>query len=331
MKEITELEKQFTAAFEDVATLDDLEKLRVQYLGKKGPVQDLMKLLGKLSKEERPLAGKEINKLKNFIADCIEKKKEELQEKAFEASYEAEKIDISLPGTPSFPKGAHVVQKVLSEILDLFKEMGFSVQYGPHVEHEYYNFDALNFPPDHPAKDMHDTFYLSPEMLLRTHTSNSQIRTMKETNPPIRIVSPGRCFRNEDIDASHHIMFHQVEGLYVDEKVSFVDLLSTLEEFVKKLLGPKTKVRFRPSYFPFVEPGLELDVLWTKGGDEKWLEILGAGMVHPNVLKNGGVDPEKYTGYAFGMGIERLALLTYGIDDIRYLTENDLRFLKQFS
>lgn len=331
MKEISEIEKQFKEAFKKVNTLDDLEQMRVQYLGKKGPVQGLMKLLGSLSKEDRPKAGKDINELKQKITKSLEEGRAKLQEKAFEASYEEEKIDVTLPGAPSFSKGMHVVQHFLEEVLNLFKGMGFSVQYGPHTENEYYNFDALNFPEDHPAKDMHDTFYLSPEILLRTHTSNSQIRTMKEHTPPIRMVSPGRCFRNEDIDASHHIMFHQVEGLYVDEGVSFVDLISTLEDFVKKLLGENTKIRFRPSYFPFVEPGLELDVLWCKGGEEKWLEILGAGMVHPNVLKNVGVDPEKYTGYAFGMGIERLVMLTYGIDDIRYLTENDLRFLKQFS
>ena len=233
----------------------------------------------------------------------------------------------------------HPITQMLEKLLDILIGMGFSVQLGPDVDTDYYNFEGLNFAPDHPARDMQDTFYFSPELLLRTHTSNVQVHIMEEEKPPIRIVAPGRSFRNETISARSHVFFHQVEGIYIDKGVSFADLMATLEEFISKLFGEKIEARFRPSYFPFVEPGLEVDIRCTRCRGEGcrickhtgWLEILGAGMVHPNVLKKANIDPEVYTGYAWGIGIERLAILFYDIPDIRLFTENNLRFLEQFS
>ncbi len=330
MEQVQQLLKEFEAEQSKLTSFEEVESLRIKFLGKKGPLKDLMESLAKLPKEQKPQAGKAVNEAKVTIAQQIEALKERFRKQEWQASFEQEAVDVTLPGTSSFPNGSHILSNGLDHILGLLKGMGFSIHYGPHIESEYYNFDALNFPENHPAKDMHDTFYTQDGKVLRTHTSNTQIRMMESHTPPIRMVSPGRCYRNEEVDASHHIMFHQVEGLYVDKGVSFADLLATLKQFIHKLLGDGLKVRFRPSYFPFVEPGLEMDICWQVDGQEKWLEVLGAGLVHPNVLKGCNIDPEVYSGYAFGMGVERLILLQQGIDDIRLLTENDMRFLWQF-
>jgi len=261
-----------------------------------------------------------------------------LKEEERKTSFQKEWIDISLPGRRSFLGRIHPIQQVMQKILDIFIGMGFSVQLGPDVDTDYYNFEGLNFAEDHPARDMLDTFYLGRGLLLRTHTSNVQVHAMEDFSPPLRIVAPGRVFRNEDISARSHVFFHQIEGFYVDKNVSFADLFATMNEFLKKLFGESVVSRFRPSYFPFVEPGMEVDIRCTacKGSGCRickqtgWLEILGCGMVHPNVLRKGNIDPEIYSGYAWGMGIERQAMLHYDIPDIRLFTENDLRFLSQF-
>jgi phenylalanyl-tRNA synthetase alpha chain len=245
---------------------------------------------------------------------------------------------VTLPGRRRFPGRKHVVTQVLDEMIDIMRGMGFSVQYGPDIDTDYYNFEALNFPPDHPARDMQDTFYVAPNVLLRTHTSNIQTRVMETQKPPIRIIAPGKAYRNETITARSHVFFHQVEALYIDRDVTFADLLATMKEFLVKVFHESLEVRFRPSYFPFVEPGMEVDVrcLSCRGAgcglckNSGWLEVAGAGMVHPEVLKNGDIDPEVYTGFAWGMGVERLVLLKYGVNDIRMFTENDMRFLRQF-
>lgn len=290
------------------------------------------------SAEERPNLGKLINALKEELSSHCDNTLARITQEELQRQLEAEWIDVTLPGRLSHTGASHPITQMLDRILSILSDMGFSIQLGPDVDSDHYNFGALNFPKDHPARDMQDTFYLDADLLLRTHTSNAQVRVMEQHKPPIRIVVPGRAFRNENISARSHVFFHQVEGLMVDRDVTFSDLLATLEEFLSKLLGEKVQTRFRPSYFPFVEPGLEVDVQCTacKGSGCRickhtgWLEILGAGMVHPNVLRNGGIDPEQYSGYAWGMGIERLTMLFADIPDIRYFTHNDLRFLKQF-
>ncbi len=329
-----EFEKEIQVA----QSSSDVEALEVKYLGKKGPVQDLMKLLRDAEPSERPKLGKEINDLKISIAGNIKEKLGELQAREEEKRLSDEIIDITLPGRRRYPGAKHLVTRVLDQLIDILVEMGFSVQYSPEIDTNYYNFQALNFPPNHPAMDMQDTFYITEDVLLRTHTTNIQPRFMETHEPPIRIISPGRCYRNEDVSARSHVFFHQVDGFYVDKGVSFADLLSTMETFAKRLFDPSIEVKFRPSYFPFVEPGVELDISCLVCGGEGcpickhtgWLEAAGAGMVHPEVLRNGGIDPEVYSGYAWGIGIERLVMLKYGIKDIRIFTENDLRFLRQF-
>ncbi len=316
----------------------DLEALKVRYLGKKGLLQEQLKSLRDVPDSEKPLVGKLVNDLKVEIQSRLDEALQastllELQDKINKESQ-----DVSLPGRRKNIASKHPVSQMLDEITDIFISMGFTVALGPEIETEYYNFDVLNISPDHPARDMQDTFYVAPGMLLRTHTSNVQGRVMENATPPIRTISPGRCFRNESIDARHHVFFHQVEGLYVDEGVSMQDLLATLSEFVRRLFKKEVKVRLRPSYFPFVEPGVELDMscLLCEGKgcitckNTGWIEVLGAGMVHPQVLRNVGIDPEKYTGYAWGLGVERMVCLRYGIRDIRLFAENDMRFLRQF-
>lgn len=336
--QIGALRTQFIGELKAVSKAKELEDLKVRYLGKKGPVQALMQELKKVSTEERPHFGKLINDLKEeLVSHCdntlLRLKKEELEEQL-----EKEWIDSTLPGhRPSLGR-IHPLQQMLDRVLDILIGMGFSVQLGPDVESDYYNFEGLNFPPDHPARDLQDTFYLSDVLLLRTHTSNVQVRAMERYRPPIRVIAPGRCFRNEDISARSHVFFHQVEGFYIDRHVTFGDLFSTMDDFLSKLFREKVETRFRPSYFPFVEPGMEVDVRCTacRGMGCRlckrtgWLEILGAGMIHPHVLEKGKIDPELYSGYAWGMGIERLAMLEAGISDIRLFTENDQRFLSQF-
>lgn len=330
-----EFDTEITAA----DTTAELDVLKVKYLGKKSPVQQLMRFLRDLTEEERPLFGKFINDLKEEISQQIETKANLLVQQEEQKQLQSEKIDVTLPGRRRFSGRKHVITQVLDDIIDILGGMGFSVQYGPDIDTDYYNFEALNFPPDHPARDMQDTFYLEPNILLRTHTSNIQTRVMESHCPPIRIIAPGKVYRNETITARSHVFFHQVEGFYVDEGVTFAELLATMHEFFKKFFRRELEIRYRPSYFPFVEPGMEIDItcLSCGGGGcglckhTGWLEVAGAGMIHPEVLKNGGIDPEVYTGYAWGMGVERLVMLKNGIKDIRQFTENDLRFLSQFN
>jgi len=338
LKQIDNISAQFKCDLKEVKTSEDLEALKVKYLGRKGPVQDLMKELRHVTAEERPSFGKSINDLKTDLENSIGTFESLLIAREETSRLAAETIDVTLPGKQRFPGRKHLITHALDEIIDILIGMGFSVEYGPDIDSDYYNFEALNFPHDHPARDMQDTFYISADYLLRTHTSNTQVRTMEKNKPPIRVIAPGKAYRNENISARSHVFFHQVEGFYIDKRVSFADLISTLNEFIQKLFYKEIKTRFRPSYFPFVEPGMEVDIwcLRCNGAGcpickhTGWLEVLGAGMIHPDVLKNGGIDPEEYSGYAWGMGVERLIMLKYGIDDIRRFTENDLRFLKQF-
>ena len=339
MKEkIEHLKTQFTSSIQKATSVLELENVKVEYLGKKGSIQELMQSLRTVSSDERPVIGRLVNDLKVYIEETIAKSQAELQIKEDEIRIQNEVIDVTLPGRKKAIGRKHLVMQVMDEMISIFSSMGFSVQTGPQIDTEYYNFDVLNMPHDHSARDMQDTFFIAPGVLLRTHTSNVQGRVMESTKPPIRIISPGKAFRNEDISARSHVFFHQIEGLYIDENVTFQDLIYTLKEFAIRFFGPQVQLRFRPSYFPFVEPGTEVDIqcLVCEGKgctlckQSGWLEILGAGMVHPQVLLNVGIDPEKYQGYAWGMGIERACMLKYGIDDIRLFSENDLRFCEQF-
>jgi phenylalanyl-tRNA synthetase alpha chain len=336
---VISLRKQFQLELSSIKSSKEVEMLKVKYLGKKGPVQDLMQYLREVPAEERPSVGQKINLLKEEMGQLCEQALTSFSQAELATRLESEKIDITLPGRRRFLGRRHPLSQVMEEIIHIFSKMGFSVQYGPDIDTDYYNYEGLNFPPDHPARDMQDTFYITPHELLRSHTSNTQLRVMEKQAPPIRMIAPGTVYRNETISARSHVFFHQVEGLYIDKHVSFVDLFATMEAFCHQLFQSQVKMRFRPSYFPFVEPGVEIDVECTSCAGKGcrlckhagWLEILGAGMVHPEVLKNGGIDPEHYSGYAWGMGIERLAMLRYGIKDIRQFTENDTRFLEQFS
>ncbi|HSG02098.1 MAG TPA: phenylalanine--tRNA ligase subunit alpha [Marinobacterium sp.] len=316
--------KAAALAATDVKTLDEV---RVQYLGKKGHLTQLLKGLGKLSAQERPAAGARINEAKEAVSDVLNARKVELESAALEAKLSAETVDVTLPGRESEVGGLHPVTKVMERIEAFFSRIGYSIEEGPEIEDDYHNFEALNIPGHHPARAMHDTFYFDAHRLLRTHTSPVQIRTMEAQKPPIRIICPGRVYRC-DYDQTHSPMFHQVEGLIIDKGISFADLKGTLEQFLQEFFEQEVKVRFRPSYFPFTEPSIEVDI---DRGDGKWLEVLGCGMVHPKVLQMSGIDPEEYTGFAFGMGVERFAMLRYGVDDLRLFFENDLRFLGQFN
>lgn len=332
------ISKEVEEALLSIKDEKDIEFLKIKYLGKKGQIGQLMAELGKLSSEERPHQGKWINDLKEHLQLRFEFETERLSKEKESKRFKEEVLDVTLPGRRSYLGRKHVVLAMLDEVISVLTEMGFSVQYGPEIESEYYNYDALNFPKDHPARDMQDTFYLAPDILLRTHTSNTQVRVMEGSSLPIRIIAPGKCYRNEDVNARSHVVFHQVEGLYIDKGVNFSDLLATLEELFIKLFHKDLKLRFRPSYFPFVEPGMEVDIqcLMCEGKgcsmckQSGWLEVAGAGMVHPEVLKSGGIDPEIYTGYAWGFGIERLTILKHGINDIRLIFENHIGFLQQF-
>ncbi|OPX56998.1 phenylalanyl-tRNA synthetase, alpha subunit [Oceanospirillum multiglobuliferum] len=325
MENLATLVEQARAAIAAAADAQALDLIRVQYLGKKGEVTQLLKGLGKLSPEERPKAGDEINKAKDTLLDELTARKTNLDQAQLAAKLAAEKIDVTLPGRGQSIGGLHPVTKTIQRIEDFFASIGFSVAEGPEIEDDYHNFEALNIPSHHPARAMHDTFYFNANTVLRTHTSPVQVRTMESQQPPIRIVCPGRVYRC-DSDQTHSPMFHQVEGLLVDKNISFADLKGILEQFLKAFFEDDVRVRFRPSYFPFTEPSIEVDI---DRGDGKWLEVLGCGMVHPKVFEASGIDPEEYTGFAFGMGVERLAMLRYGVNDLRLFFDNDLRFLDQ--
>jgi len=317
----------------------DLEAVRVRYLGRQGELTQLLRSLGTLPPEERPVVGAAANEAKRELEALLDARLAEAQARETQAQRAKDRLDLTLPGRRP-PLGAvHPLTRVHDEIVSIFGGLGFSVAEGPEIESDFYNFEALNIPKDHPARDMQDTFYLSDEVLLRTHTSPVQIRTMRAAagRVPVKIIVPGRVFRRDVPDASHSPVFHQVEGLAVDRAITMGDLKGTLELFAREMFGPKSRIRFRPSFFPFTEPSAEVDVLcFMCGGNgcracgDGWLEILGSGMVHPTVLRNGGYDPEEVTGWAFGMGIERIAMLKYGVDDLRLFFENDLRFLRQF-
>tara|TARA_B110000503_G_scaffold138722_1_gene225473 strand:- start:1959 stop:2939 length:981 start_codon:yes stop_codon:yes gene_type:complete len=320
---ISEAEEQINSA-QDVNILDGV---RVDFMGKKGRMTELLKGLGKLSNEERPAAGQKINQAKQKIQQLIHARGVLLQTQELNQKLAGETIDVTLPGRGQNRGGLHPVTRTINRIESFFNELGFSVKTGPEVEDGFHNFDALNIPANHPARADHDTFYFNPDVMLRTQTSGVQIRTMEVEEPPLRIISPGRVYRN-DYDQTHTPMFHQVEGLMVDKNVSFAELKGILHDFLNNFFEQDLQVRFRPSYFPFTEPSAEVDVMGKNG---KWLEVLGCGMVHPNVLKAVNIDPEIYTGFAFGMGVERLTMLRYEVNDLRAFFENDLRFLKQFN
>ena len=324
------------AAADGVASLDEV---RVRYLGKKGEITALLKGLGKLAPEERPQAGERINQAKQQLSSELDARKHALEQEALQARLAAERLDVTLPGRGQTNGGLHPVTRTLERIEGLFTRIGYDVAVGPEIEDDYHNFEALNIPAHHPARGMADTFYFDATRLLRTHTSPVQVRTMKSQEPPIRIVCPGRVYRS-DSDLTHTPMFHQIEGLLVDEDVSFADLKGTIEDFLKAFFErDELSVRFRPSYFPFTEPSAEVDIQCVIcNGDgcrvcshSGWLEVMGCGMVHPAVFKHSGIDAERYKGFAFGMGAERLAMLRYGVNDLRLFFENDLRFLRQFA
>lgn len=308
-----------------------LEDIRVAYLGKKGTITSQLKLLGTLPAEQRREAGVEINKAKGKLQQNIQARREILQAQELENKLKAESIDVTMPGRNIAGANIHPVTRTMNRIVSLFSGLGFEVKNGPEIEDDYHNFEALNFPAHHPARTMHDTFWFDDGHLLRTHTSPVQIRAMKNMSPPIKIIAPGRVYRS-DSDQTHTPMFHQVEGLVVGETITFASLKGVLNQFVNAFFEKDLKIRLRPSYFPFTEPSAEVDVEWKKDdGTTGWLEVLGCGMVHPNVLKSCGIDPEKYTGFAFGLGVERFAMLRYGVKDLRQFFENDIAFLKQFN
>jgi len=316
------------AELQKVGDLTALEDYRIKYLGRKGLITQLLSQIGKLPPEQKPQAGQLANRIKKDVTRAFEQLKNDLESRKEEPK---ELVDVTLPGIPANIGKPHVITQTLSELLEIFGRMGFGVAYGPEVEDEWHNFIALNIGPEHPARDPSDNFYIDDNTLLRSQTSTIQIRVMESTRPPIRIVAPGRVYRPDTVDATHMYMFHQLEALVVDEGVTMVDMKTTIEQFIHVFFGPETRWRFRPSFFPFTEPSAEVDLLMKdKTGGENWVEMGGCGMVDPNVFDAVGIDSEKYTGWAFGFGIERLAMRKYGITDIRLLFENDLRFLRQF-
>jgi len=325
---------EFLKELENIEDLSSLNQLKGKFIGRKGKINELFKNLKDLEPEERKVIGGKLNELKEKISSLLEKKAQEIKARA-----QTERtVDLSLPGKRSWCGSFHPLTITLRQIIEIFQTLGFRVEEGPEIETEYFNFEALNIPADHPARDEQDSFYLEDNFLLRTHTSPAQIRVMQKYQPPIKVIVPGKCFRRDAFDATHSPMFHQVEGLVVAEKISMGDLKGTIQVFTKRLFGEEREVRFRPSYFPFTEPSCEVDiscgVCGGKGcrscGYSGWLEIMGAGLVHPQVLRNGGYDPERFRGFAFGMGVERIAMLKYGIPDIRWFYNNDVRFLDQF-
>ena len=337
-EQLEQIRAEATASIASAASLQERDAARVKYLGKKGELTAVLKTMGKLSPEERPIVGQMANEVRELITADLEKRNELLKAAQQEMKLKAETIDVTLPGTKVEIGHKHPLSIVLDEVKEIFLGMGFEVVGGPEVEWDYYNFEALNIPKDHPARDTQDTFYITENMLLRTQTSGVQIRTMENKKPPIRMIAPGRVFRSDAVDATHSPLFHQIEGMAIDEGITMGDLKGTLETFAKKLYGEQTKIRLRPHHFPFTEPSCEIDVSCFKCGGcgcsmckgEGWIEILGGGMVHPKVLRTGGIDPEKYSGFAFGVGLERIAMFRFGLDDMRLLYENDVRFLDQF-
>jgi len=326
MQALNELVAKAASEIDSAADLKALDAVRVAFLGKKGALTERLKGLSKLPAEERPLAGQAINEAKNDLIKRINARRSALESAALDERLAADAVDVTLPGRGVGIGGRHPVMRTMNRTQQIFRNAGFGIRTGPEIEDDFHNFTALNIPEDHPARAMHDTFYFPGGDLLRTHTSPVQIRSMVSEGVPVRIIAPGRVYRC-DSDQTHTPMFHQVEGLVVDRGISFANLKSILHQFVNAFFERDMELRFRPSYFPFTEPSAEVDLLW---GEDKWLEILGCGMVHPNVLESAGVDPEVYTGYAFGMGVERLAMLRYGVSDLRTFFENDLRFLRQF-
>lgn len=331
MSDIEQLNGQALADIAAAATPDALEHLRVSLLGKSGSITAQLKSLGALPADERKAAGEAINRVRDAVGEALAARKTALDDAALDARLAGETIDITLPGRDPERGGLHPVSRTMERMADIFGRLGYEKADGPEIEDDWHNFEALNFPPHHPARAMHDTFYFGDGRLLRTHTSGMQVRYMLENKPPLRMIALGKVYRS-DSDQTHTPMFHQCEGLLIDEHASFADLKGTLAEFVRAFFERDFEMRFRPSYFPFTEPSAEVDIAWQQpDGSTRWLEVLGCGMVHPNVLRNVGIDPERYTGFAFGMGVERLAMLRYGVDDLRSFFDNDVRFLKQFA
>lgn len=337
-QQLMQISEQAMKAFQSCTSVKELEELRVRFLGKKGELTAILKQMGKLSAEERPVIGQLANEVRAAIERNLEERKASLKEEAMKQQLEQERLDVTMSGKAFEIGHPHPLDKVLAEIEEIFLGMGFSIASGPEVEYDYYNFEALNITKDHPARDTQDTFYINDNIVLRTQTSPVQIRVMEQQKPPIRVIAPGRVYRSDAVDATHSPVFHQIEGLVVDKGVTMADLKGTLEIFAKRLYGEDAKVRFRPHHFPFTEPSAEMDTqCFACGGEgcrlckgEGWIELLGCGMVHPKVLKNCGIDPEVYSGFAFGMGLERVVMRRYGINDLRLFFENDLRFLQQF-
>ena len=331
---MSDIESLSTQALSDIAsaqTPDALESLRVALLGKSGTVTAQLKQLGTLPGDQRKAAGEAINIARDAVSSALGERKALLENAALDARLASESIDVTLPGRHGERGGLHPVTRTLERITEIFARLGYELSEGPEIEDDWHNFEALNFPPHHPARAMHDTFYFGDGRLLRTHTSGVQVRYMGEHAPPLRMIAAGKVYRS-DSDQTHSPMFHQVEGLLVDEHSTFADLKGTLAEFVRAFFERDFQMRFRPSYFPFVEPGAEVDIAWQQpDGSVRWLEVLGCGMVHPSVLRNCGIDPERYTGFAFGLGVERFAMLRYGVNDLRAFYENDVRFLRQFA
>ena len=331
MTDLKDIVEQATASIEQADNNQALEELRIQLLGKKGIITAQLKTLGQLEPEQRKLAGQSINQAKQQLQQLLNARKQSLILEEMNQQLATESLDVTQPGRTGHHGGLHPVTRTMQRIIELFRQNGFQVATGPEIEDDYHNFEALNFPAHHPARAMHDTFYFPDGRLLRTHTSPVQIRAMKKQKPPLKIIAPGKVYRS-DSDQTHTPMFHQVEGLVVAEGVTFASLKSTLNQFVNAFFEDDLQIRLRPSYFPFTEPSAEVDVEWKKeDGSSGWLEVLGCGMVHPNVLKSGGIDPEKYTGFAFGLGVERFAMLRYGVQDLRHFFENDMAFLQQFN
>jgi phenylalanyl-tRNA synthetase alpha chain len=339
LEKLNDLEREFLRQIKEIDQIDQLNDLRVKLLGRKGEITQLLRGLKDISTDQRAEVGRVANELKERMESKLQERSGELKSRALDERLRAETIDVTLPGTPFMRGGKHPLTQIREEIQDIFIGMGFTVAEGPEIELDYYNFEALNVPKDHPARDMQDSFYISEDVLLRTHTSPVQVRTMEAIAPqlPVRIIVPGKVYRKDD-DATHSPMFQQIEGLLVDTAINFAHLKAILMSFAHRIFGEEVQVRYRPSFFPFTEPSAEMDISCVNCGGEGcrvcsytgWLEILGAGMVHPRVLKYGGYDPEKVSGFAFGMGIERIAMLKYGVNDLRLFFDNDQRFLKQF-
>jgi len=337
-EQLESIRKKAEAELCEISSGNELENLRVKYLGKKGELTSILKQMGSLSAEGRPIIGQLANEIRSAIENEIVSRAAEIKKAETEKRLADEAIDVTMPGNKNPMGNVHPLTKVLNEIEEIFVGMGFDIVEGPEVEYDYYNFEALNIPKHHPARDTQDTFYITDNILLRTQTSPVQVRTMEKIKPPIRIISPGRVYRSDAVDATHSPLFHQIEGLVVDKGITMSDLKGTLEIFIKRLYGEDSKVRFRPHHFPFTEPSAETDICCFECGGkgcplckgEGWIEILGCGMVHPKVLENCGIDPEVYSGFAFGLGLERIVMRRYNITDMRLLYENDTRFLKQF-